>query len=108
MPLGAPTTSARWRPCSVRKETATPASAQAPKQEGAAKDVAEADDAAEIEQRQAQADFLFDLDNDGLAFLTEISALGGDVESVEEAAHRTRSRGSINCAKWCEALWVTA
>ena len=53
-----------------------------------------------MEQRQAQADFLFDLDNDGLALLVEIRALSGDIKGVEEAAHGAgQSRGAISWAK---------
>ena len=57
-------------------------------EERAAEDVAEAHDAAEVEEREAQTDFLFDLDDDGLALFAEVGALGRDVEGVEETAHR--------------------
>jgi len=60
--------------------------------EGAAGDVSEAHDAAKIKEGEAQSDFLLDLDNDGLAFLAEISALGGNVEGIEEAEHGAVSR----------------
>ena len=63
-----------------------------PEKEGAGEDVAETDDAAEVEVGQAESDFLFDGDHDGLALLAKVGALGGDVECVEEAAHAWLSR----------------
>lgn len=54
-------------------------------EEGRAEDVAEANHAAEVEQRQAQAYLFFHFDHDGFAFLAQVGTLGGDVEGVEEA-----------------------
>ena len=56
-------------------------------EKGGAEDVAEADNAAEVEEGEAQADFVFGFDDDGFAVFAQIRALGGDVECVEEAAH---------------------
>ena len=60
-------------------------------EEGAAEDVAEADDAVEVVDGQAQAGLALDADEDGLAFFGEVAALGGDVEGVQELLHSASS-----------------
>lgn len=56
-------------------------------EKGAAEDIAETDESAEVEERKAQADFFFDFDDDGFAVFAEVCALRGDIEGVEEATH---------------------
>ena len=60
-------------------------------QKGAAQDVAETDQAADVVNGEAGAHLLFGLDDDGFAFLAQISALGGDVQGVEHLFHWTAS-----------------
>jgi hypothetical protein len=64
-------------------------------EERAAEDVAEADDAFEVVNRQAEAGLALDADQDGLAFLGQVGALGSDVESVEQFSHGGSSPFSV-------------
>ena len=65
--------------------------------ERAAEDITETDDAAEVEQWQAQTDFLLNLDDHSLALLAEIGALRGDIEGIEKPAHGSIARVHHPC-----------